>query len=139
KNSKYKNDKLDNGFKSDHQAIWLDEKGEIRTTSPLKRKLKNHVNVNFINFDNDPKLASCPEYKQVLKLLDNLSGGNVEEFCYMLGLIPLLNTGIMRLLRCWFVILSEPGAGKTVLFKIMGHIFDDEELHKSKILAPDSN
>lgn len=57
----------------------------------------------------------------------------------MLGLIPLLNTGIMRLLRCWFVILSEPGAGKTVLFKIMGHIFDDEELHKSKILAPDSN
>lgn len=139
KNSKYKNNKLDNGFKSDHQAIWLDEKGEIRTTSPLKRKLKNHVNVNFINFDNDPKLASCPEYKQVLKLLDNLSGGNVEEFCYMLGLIPLLNTGIMRLLRCWFVILSEPGAGKTVLFKIMGHIFDDEELHKSKILAPDSN
>lgn len=133
--SKFENEVLDDGFKSPHQSIMIEEDGNIQIASPLVGKMENYVNVDYIDIDKDSKLKASEEYKQVIQFLTHISGGKLEQLLYMLGFIPLQNTGILAKVRRFFILLGVPGAGKTVLASLLEKIFNNT----SCILTSESN
>ncbi|MBZ4025548.1 hypothetical protein CP360_05140 [Lactobacillus sp. UMNPBX9] len=137
--SKFENDKLDDGFKSPNQSITIQSDGNIQIASPLVGKMENFVNVDYIDIDKDSKLKASDEYKQVIQFLTHISGGKLVQLLYMLGFIPLQNTGIMAKVRRFFILLGVPGAGKTVLASLLEKIFNNNESNSSCILTSESN
>lgn len=137
--SKFENDKLDDGFKSPNQSITIQSDGNIQIASPLVGKMENYVNVDYIDIDKDSKLKASEEYKQVIQFLTHISGGKLEQLLYMLGFIPLQNTGIMAKVRRFFILLGVPGAGKTVLVSLLEKIFNNTQSNTSSILTSESN
>lgn len=137
--SKFENEVLDDGFKSPHQSIMIEEDGNIQISSPLVGKMENYVNVDYIDIDKDSKLKASEEYKQVIQFLTHISGGKLEQLLYMLGFIPLQNTGIMAKVRRFFILLGVPGAGKTVLVSLLEKIFNNTQSNTSCILSSESN
>src|SRR5699024_12492138 len=73
-NNKYTNSKLDIGFKSENQTIWIDNKG-VHTENPLLKKIGNYVNVDYINYEADKDLFNSEEYSQVEAFLTHISDG----------------------------------------------------------------
>lgn len=137
--SKFENEVLDDGFKSPHQSIMIEEDGNIQIASPLVGKMENYVNVDYIDIDKDSKLKASEEYKQVIQFLTHISGGKLEQLLYMLGFIPLQNTGILAKVRRFFILLGVPGAGKTVLASLLEKIFNNTQNNTSCILTSESN
>ena len=137
--SKFENEVLDDGFKSPHQSIMIEEDGNIQISSPLVGKMENYVNVDYIDIDKDSKLKASEEYKQVIQFLTHISGGKLEQLLYMLGFIPLQNTGILAKVRRFFILLGVPGAGKTVLASLLEKIFNNTKSNTSCILSSESN
>lgn len=137
--SKFENEVLDDGFKSPHQSIMIEEDGNIQIASPLVGKMENYVNVDYIDIDKDSKLKVSEEYKQVIQFLTHISGGKLEQLLYMLGFIPLQNTGILAKVRRFFILLGVPGAGKTVLASLLEKIFNNTQNNTSCILTSESN
>ena len=137
--SKFENDKLDDGFKSPNQSITIQSDGNIQIASPLVGKMENYVNVDYIDIDKDSKLKASDEYKQVIQFLTHISGGKLVQLLYMLGFIPLQNTGIMAKVRRFFILLGVPGAGKTVLVSLLEKIFNNTQSNTSSILTSESN
>ena len=137
--SKFENDKLDDGFKSPNQSITIQSDGNIQIASPLVGKMENYVNVDYIDIDKDSKLKASEEYKQVIQFLTHISGGKLEQLLYMLGFIPLQNTGIMAKVRRFFILLGVPGAGKTVLVSLLEKIFNNTQSNTSSILTSESS
>ena len=137
--SKFENEKLDDGFKSPNQSITIQSDGNIQIASPLVGKMENFVNVDYIDIDKDSKLKASDEYKQVIQFLTHISGGKLVQLLYMLGFIPLQNTGIMAKVRRFFILLGVPGAGKTVLASLLEKIFNNNESNSSCILTSESN
>ena len=137
--SKFENDKLDDGFKSPNQSITIQSDGNIQIASPLVGKMENYVNVDYIDIDKDSKLKASEEYKQVIQFLTHISGGKLEQLLYMLGFIPLQNTGIMAKVRRFFILLGVPGAGKTVLVSLLEKISNNTQSNTSSILTSESN
>ena len=137
--SRFKNDELDDGFKSPHQSITIEPDGNIQIASPLVGKMENYVNVDYVDIEKDSKLKASEEYKQVIQFLAHVSGGKLEQLLYMLGFIPLQNTGIMAKVRRFFILLGIPGAGKTVLASLLEKIFNNTKSNTSCILSSESN
>ena len=137
--SKFENEKLDDGFKSPHQSIAIEPDGTIQIASPLVGKMENYVNVDYTDVDKNSDLKSSEEYKQVIQFLTHISGGKLEQLLYMLGFIPLQNTGIMAKVRRFFILLGIPGAGKTVLASLLEKIFNNTKSNTSCILSSESN
>lgn len=137
--SKFENEVLDDGFKSPHQSITIESDGDIQIASPLIGKMENYVNVDYIDIDKDSKLKASEEYKQVIQFLTHISGGKLEQLLYMLGFIPLQNTGILAKVRRFFILLGVPGAGKTVLASLLEKIFNNTQNNTSCILTSESN
>lgn len=137
--SKFENEVLDDGFKSPHQSIMIEEDGNIQIASLLVGKMENYVNVDYIDIDKDSKLKASEEYKQVIQFLTHISGGKLEQLLYMLGFIPLQNTGILAKVRRFFILLGVPGAGKTVLASLLEKIFNNTQSNSSSILTSESN
>lgn len=137
--SKFENEVLDDGFKSPHQSIMIEEDGNIQIASPLVGKMENYVNVDYVDIEKDSKLKASEEYKQVIQFLAHVSGGKLEQLLYMLGFIPLQNTGIMAKVRRFFILLGVPGAGKTVLASLLEKIFNNTQSNSSSILTSESN
>lgn len=137
--SKFENEVLDDGFKSPHQSIMIEEDGNIQIASPLVGKMENYVNVDYVDIEKDSKLKASEEYKQVIQFLAHVSGGKLEQLLYMLGFIPLQNTGIMAKVRRFFILLGIPGAGKTVLASLLEKIFNNTKSNTSCILSSESN
>ena len=137
--SKFENEKLDDGFKSPHQSITIEPDGNIQIESPLVGKMENYVNVDYMDIEKDSKLKASEEYKQVIQFLAHVSGGKLEQLLYMLGFIPLQNTGIMAKVRRFFILLGIPGAGKTVLASLLEKIFNNTKSNTSCILSSESN
>ncbi|MBB1069376.1 hypothetical protein H5S40_04295 [Limosilactobacillus sp. RRLNB_1_1] len=136
-NTKYQNNQLDIGFKSDNQTIWLDKNG-VHVTSPLKKKMENYVNVDYVNYEGDMKLFNSKEYNEVSAFLAHLSNGHYRQLTCMLALLVLQNTNIMPKIRRFFILFGEPGSGKTVLVKLLEKIFDEPK-KPSCILSGESN
>ena len=65
-NSRFKNEVLDDGFKSQNQSIMIKPNGNIQISSPLVGKMENHVNVDYIDMEKNPELKNSEEYKQVI-------------------------------------------------------------------------
>lgn len=137
--SKFENEKLDDGFKSPHQSITIEPDGNIQIASPLVGKMENYVNVDYTDVDKNSDLKSSEEYKQVIQFLTHISGGKLKQLLYMLGFIPLQNTGIMAKVRRFFILLGVPGAGKTVLASLLEKIFNNTQSNSSSILTSESN
>lgn len=138
-NSRFKNEVLDDGFKSQNQSIMIKPNGNIQISSPLVGKMENHVNVDYIDMEKNPELKNSEEYKQVIQFLTHISGGKLEQILYMLGFIPLQNTGIVAKARSFFILLGVPGAGKTVLASLLEKIFNNPESDSSCILVSEPN
>lgn len=137
--SRFKNDKLDDGFKSPHQSITIEPDGTIQIASPLVGKMAKYVNVDYFDIDKNSKLKGSEEYKQVIQFLAHISGGKLEQLLYMLGFIPLQNTDITAKARRFFILLGVPGAGKTVLASLLEKIFNNTQNNTSCILSSESN
>ena len=137
--SRFKNDKSDDGFKSPHQSITIEPDGTIQIASPLVGKMAKYVNVDYFDIDKNSKLKGSEEYKQVIQFLAHISGGKLEQLLYMLGFIPLQNTDITAKARRFFILLGVPGAGKTVLASLLEKIFNNTQNNTSCILSSESN
>ncbi|WP_431815015.1 hypothetical protein [Limosilactobacillus portuensis] len=121
-------DKLGDGFQSDHQVIFLDQNAEIRTDSPFRYQLNHHVNVDY-----DPSIVNSSEYFEVNYFLKHLAPKALKQLKAMLGLIPLQHTDIMAELRVFIVLKGKSGAGKSTLATLLEKIFNDEEQSGSNI------
>ena len=136
-NNKYKNSKLDIGFKSENQTIWIDNKG-VHTENPLLKKIGNYVNVDYINYEADKDLFNSEEYSQVEAFLTHISDGCYRQITCMLALIVLQDPNIVPTLRRAFILYGVPGSGKTVLAKLLCKIFDEPN-RPSRILCSEPN
>src|SRR5699024_10699063 len=99
----YKNSKLDIGFKSENQTIWIDNKG-VHTENPLLKKIGNYVNVDYINYEADKDLFNSEEYSQVEAFLTHISDGCYRQITCMLALIVLQDPNIVPTLRRAFIL-----------------------------------